>query len=97
MISKLINLWNLYQVDEIPPEILGNSINKLYTEKTTLQSTLQSFNEVDVTSFDLVKELLKDTAQIWDFADDSQKRRIIQDLIKRIVLTDDDVNIEWNF
>lgn len=32
-----------------------------------------------------------------DFADESQKRRILQSLVSRIVLTDDDVKIEWAF
>ena len=52
---------------------------------------------IPVTSFDLVEELLKNAALIWGFADESQKRCIIQDLIKRIVLTGDTVDIEWNF
>ena len=47
--------------------------------------------------FDLVEELIADAAQIWDFADESQKRRIMQSLISRIILTDDEVKIEWAF
>lgn len=97
-IDKQINkLMELYQVDGIPPELLGANINKLYTEKTALQSTLQPIDEITETSFDLVAELLSNAAQVWDFADDSQKRRILQDLVKRIVLSDNNVDIEWNW
>ena len=98
-IDRQINKFmELYKVDGIPPEILGDSINKLYNEKTALQASLKPAEEtISATSFDLVEELLKNAAQIWDFADESQKRRIIQDLIKRIVLTGDKVDIEWNF
>lgn len=97
-IDKQINkLMELYQKDDIPPELLGESINKLYAEKTALQSTLTPEEEPEEVSFDLVQALIADAAQIWDFADDSQRRRIIQSLVKRIVLTDDDISIEWSF
>ena len=47
--------------------------------------------------FDLVKELIADAAQIWDYADESQKRRILQSLVSKIVITEDDIKIEWMF
>lgn len=64
-IDKQINKFmELYQVDGIPPEILGENINRLYTEKVSLQSTLQPVDEFVDTSFDLVEELLKNAAQV---------------------------------
>jgi len=94
---QISKLMGLYQQDEIPTDVLGEQINKLYTEKTALQSTLQPVNPPEAQSFDLVEELLSDAAQIWDFADEAQKRRILQSLISRIVLTDEDIKIEWAF
>ncbi|MBR1728184.1 MAG: hypothetical protein IJ728_01470 [Selenomonadaceae bacterium] len=97
-IDKQINkLIELYQQDGIPPELLGDKINKLYNEKATLQSSLEPVQEITETSFDLVEALLADAAQVWDFADEAQKRRILQSLIKKITLTDDNVDIEWSF
>ena len=97
-IDKEINKFmELYRIDGIPPELLGDNINKLYNEKTALQATLKPVKEIITTPFDLVEELLHNAAQVWDFADESQKRRILQDLIKRVVLTDDNIDIEWNF
>ena len=97
-IDKQINkLIELYQQDCIPPELLGDKINKLYNEKATLQSSLEPVQEITETSFDLVEALLADAAQVWDFADEAQKRRILQSLIKKITLTDDNVDIEWSF
>ena len=87
----------LYQKDDIPAEILGDSINKLYAEKTALQNSITPEQDPDVLPFDLAQELIADAAEIWDFADDDQKRRIMQSLISRIVLTDDDFDIEWAF
>ena len=44
--------------------------------------------EDEAMPFDLVEALISDAAQVWDFADESQKRRILQSLVSRIVLTD---------
>lgn len=95
--KQISKLMELYQQDDIPPELLGEKINKLYGERTALQASLTPVVEQATMPFDLVEELLSDAAQIWDFADESQKRRIMQSLISRIVLTDDDVKIEWAF
>ena len=84
-------------MDGIPPEVLSDNIRKLYNEKTALNAMLEPVEKIVTTPFNLVEELLRNAAQVWDFADTNQKRRILQDLIKRIVLTDDKIDIEWNF
>ena len=54
-------------------------------------------DDSNIMPFDLVEELLADAAQIWDFADESQKRRILQSLINKIVIDGENVTIEWVF
>lgn len=95
--KQISKLMELYQQDDIPPELLGDKINKLYNERTALQSSLEPVVEPTAMPFDLVEELLSDAAQVWDFADEAQKKRIMQSLISRIVITEDDVKIEWAF
>ena len=87
----------LYQQDDIPPELLGEKINRLYSEKTALENSIAPVEETNAMPLDLVAELITNAAEIWDFADENQKRRILQSLISRIVLTDDQVDIEWAF
>lgn len=94
---QISKLMELYQHDDIPPDVLGDSINKLYAEKTALQAYTPQAQEPDTIPLDLAQELAADAAEVWDFADEAQKRRIMQSLISRIVLTDDNVNIEWAF
>ena len=94
---QISKLMELYQHDDIPPDVLGDSINKLYAEKTALQAYTPQAQEPDTIPLDLAQELAADAADVWDFADEAQKRRIMQSLISRIVLTDDNVNIEWAF
>ncbi len=96
--KQISKFMELYQHDDIPPDILGENINKLYAEKTALEAMLEPEEPVsEAMPFDLAEELLRDAAQVWDFADMAQKRRILQSLINRIVLTDDKVDIEWAF
>ena len=90
-------LMELYQRDDIPPDMLGENINKLYNEKTALQASLEPVPVDNSVPFDLVQELLANAAQVWDFADEAQKRRILQSLIHRITLRDDNIKIEWVF
>lgn len=87
----------LYQQDGIPPEVLGDKINKLYTERTALQKSLEPVVEANKMPFDLVEKLISDAVQIWEFADETQKRQIMQSLVSKIVLNNDDVKIEWSF
>lgn len=95
--KQIGKLMELYQQDDIPAELLGERINRLYNERTALQSTIAPEPEPDTAPFDLVQELIADAAQVWDFADEAQKRRIVQSLVSRIILTEDDVEIEWAF
>ena len=90
-------LMELYQQDDIPPELLGEKINRLYGEKTALENSIAPVEETNAMPLDLVAELITNAAEIWDFADENQKRRILQSPISRIVLTDDQVDIEWAF
>lgn len=71
--KQISKLMELYQMDDIPAELLGEKINKLYGERTALQETLIPEAEPSAMPFDLVKELIADAAQIWDYADESQK------------------------
>ena len=94
---QISKLMELYQRDDIPTDVLGESINKLHNEKLALQAALEPEPVDNTPSFDLVQELIADAAQVWDFADYTQKRRILQSLIHRIILTGNDVEIEWVF
>lgn len=95
--KQISKLMELYQRDDIPPELLGEKINRLYGEKTALEKSLAPAETSNAMPLDLVAELIADAAEIWDFANEAQKRRIMRSLISRIVLTDNNVEIEWAF
>lgn len=95
--KQISKLMELYQMDGIPPEILGDKINKLYNERTTLQESIAANASTATVPFDLAEAIISDAANVWDFADEDQKRRILQSLINRIVINGSDVDIEWSF
>lgn len=95
--KQISKLMELYQMDGIPPEILGDKINKLYNERTTLQESIAADASTATVPFDLAEAIISDAANVWDFADEDQKRRILQSLINRIVINGSDVDIEWSF
>ena len=95
--KQIAKFMELYKIDGIPADILGANINKLYNEKKSLEQMIVVETKPEELPFDLLEKMLTDAAQIWDFADLEQKRRIIKTAIKRITLTDDNVDIEWNF
>lgn len=96
--KQIGKLMQLYQLDDMPADVLGNNISKLYNEKTSLQQSIikEETNEKELT-FDLAMELLKDASNIWEFADRGQKRRILQSIIDRIVIDEENIKIEWAF
>lgn len=96
--KQIDKLMDLYQSEDIPPAVLSNSISKLYKEKESLETALaQETAPKQTKSFDLVEELLKNAAQIWDFADCKQKRNILRSIVNKITLTNEKVDIEWAF
>lgn len=97
--QQVDRLMKLYQLDDMPADILSANINRLYKEKELLQETLEpeEKHEESKLPFDLAEELLADAAQVWDFADEAQQRRIMQSVIKKITLNDDRVDIDWAF
>jgi site-specific DNA recombinase len=95
--KQIGKLMALYQQDDIPAELLGENINKLYGEKTALQASLAPVDVPLTQPLDIVQEIIADASQIWELADETLKRRIMQSLVSRIVLTDTDIKIEWAF
>jgi site-specific DNA recombinase len=83
--------------DLIPAELLSEHMGKLNNEKSALQASLAVKVEVAATPFDLTEKLAANAVQVWEFANESEKRKILESLISRITLTDKDIKIEWAF
>jgi site-specific DNA recombinase len=99
-INKQIGkLMDLYQLDSIPVETVSERIEALHKEKTSLRDHLSEIPGTAASDFDLegVKVILHDISLVWDNADIDQKRLLMRPLINRVILIEEDVDVEWSF
>lgn len=94
---EINKFMELYQYDEIPANIIAEKISAVQKEKTALKAQLEEQPIESTTPSSDLTELLSNTAALWDIADVHQKRMLISSLIRRIVVNDDEVKIEWTF
>lgn len=98
-IDKQINkLMDLYQYDNIPADELGRRIEKLYTEKKTIESELE-IKPVDDPETDVsnVLDIISNVNILWNYATITEKRNLMLGLINRIVISNEGIEIEWSF
>ena len=98
-LERQINRFmDLYQANNIPVEIISKRINQAYEEKKLLEEKLANLpQDEESLSGDDIKELLKNTALVWDLADIPQKRKILATLIDKIIVYPDKIDIKWTF
>jgi site-specific DNA recombinase len=98
--KQITRFMDLYQNDTIPADVLSARIEKLYREKLAVDAQLAALvpprPKVDYDA-ESITEIIAEVALYWDDAEPEQRRRIIQTLVRRIVLDGDAVNIEWSF
>lgn len=87
----------LYQYDDMPANVIAEKISALQKEKTALRAQLEEKSIEPETLSSELTELLSNVAILWDVADVHQKRMLIASLIRRIVVNDDAIKIEWTF
>ena len=97
--KQISKLMELYKIDKIPAAMLGAEIDKLHTEKISLQENLKTLPEPVESdlNIDEIRELLKNAADVWDMADLEQKRFLLSALIRKITVYNDRIDIDWAF
>lgn len=91
--KQLGNLIDLYQIGNIPMDILNSKIQALDNEKKSLQSKLQPKNEAsnNLTSF---LETLKIFEDSFEFADMDTRRLLVASIVERITIDGQNVSIK---
>jgi site-specific DNA recombinase len=99
--KEIKKFMDLYALGTIPTEVLSQRIDELYTEKTNLLKTIDESNtatkkskSINVSEF---KELIQNMGSLWNLSNLEQKRLILSSLIRKIIINDDDIRIEWMF
>ena len=102
-IDQQINrLMDLYQDGKIPIQKISERIDKLYQEKKKVEATiikldtLISENDSCDISLEDILSILGNFDLIWNAATFEERRIILRDFIKKIIVTDK-VDIVWNY
>lgn len=93
--KQIDKCMDLYAQDSIPSQVISKKISALLAEKSALQKMSPSKGGLTAPPLDIVQQLIENAEQIWDFSDDHQKKRILQSLIDKIVLSGENIEIFW--
>ena len=101
--TKIDKLMDLYTLGTIPIADIGDRINKLYQEKEKLEEQIElvkeNCKEPDVLSLTDTRKILDSFGDSIDELPLSEKRELVQSLIKRIEVEHDrfSLKIYWKF
>ena len=101
--TKIDKLMDLYTLGTIPIADIGDRVQKLYEEKEKLEEQIElikeNCKEPDVLSFAETREILDAFEDNLDELPLSQKRELVQSLIRRIEIEHErfSFNIYWKF
>ncbi|TCO72188.1 recombinase family protein [Marinisporobacter balticus] len=100
--KQIDRLMDLYQNGKIPAQKISDRIDSLYQDRKKLEKTISALEkemseeEQLHVSLDEVLSMLGNFEPIWNEATFEEKRIILKDFIKKIVVTDR-VEIVWNY
>ncbi|WP_446936659.1 recombinase family protein [Lysinibacillus fusiformis] len=95
-ISKLVDLYSL---DDTPIEIVGKKIKILKEERAKIEQHITEIkNEQIPKNYDEIKKTVSQLATFdWDNEETDQKRLIVAKLINKIIVSNDNIIIDWTF
>jgi len=96
--KQISKLMLLYASEAIPFDELTGTIDKLHKEKSTLSASINNNTknnpQINVDEFKIIIENMKD---LWEIAEFDQKRLLLASLIRKIIIDDDIITINWMF
>lgn len=97
--DKLSKLMDLYVIGKMPMNILQDKIQELDEQKTKLETEIDSIlaeNDNKLTK-DQIKHIVEDFPEVLKRGNFEEIRAVIDDLIERIDIDNEDITIHWNF
>ena len=97
-ISKLVDLYSL---DNIPLDIMSKKMKKLKEDRDKLKrhlAEIKSESKLNTKNLDEIKKTVSQLATFnWDNEETDKKRLIVAKLINKIIVSNDNITIEWAF
>ena len=93
--KQMENLIDLYQLGNIPMELLSDRIKNIDTEKSAIQRTIDSAQKTVANPTETFKDSLAAFSESFDTSPLETKRLLVSSLIKAIRIDGRNVSIEW--
>lgn len=97
--KQISKLMDLYSLDNISFEDVSNKLKPLSEEKNSLEVELEKLKSENKPDLELEEtyKILKSVPDILNSNSLQEKRNMLESLIHKIVIIDDDINIQWKF
>lgn len=97
--KQLSKMIDLYSLGNSPIEIITEKIEKLKSDRDKLKKHIYDLeNELEVENIEEIKETVSQLADFdWSNGETDKKRLIVAKLINKIIVSNDNITIEWAF
>lgn len=95
--SRLSKLIDLFSIGKMDINLIETKTTEIQNEKTALTAELKRLQYTKDQSVSEINQLANDFVNIFDSGDDDEKRSILNQLIDKIVIDNEDLKIYWKF
>lgn len=99
--SQISKTLDLLEYDNLPTYKVAERLESLSKEKSALELSLKDLKNSEENNMNIspseAKKVIKNASNIFKTGTLEQKRELVQTLIKRIEIMENDISIEWNF
>lgn len=97
--KQITNLLKLYSLDNMPIEMINQEVTQLQSNRNDLITHIKELENSKRDNTNEIKETISQLAHFdWDNQETADmKRLIVAKLINKIIVSNDNINIEWAF
>lgn len=96
--KQIKSLIDLYQLDGIPLDEIGERISKLRAEKVRLTETLENNDEHPKRlPISEAKRILKSALRTIEAGSEEEKKNLVTKLVRKIIVNHEEIDVIWSF
>lgn len=96
--KQIKSLIDLYQLDGIPLDEIGERISKLRAEKVRLTETLENNDEHPKRlPISEAKKILKSALRTIEAGSEEEKKNLVTKLVRKIIVNHEEIDVIWSF
>ena len=97
--KKVSKLMTLYSMDGIPMDLMAEEIKRLNADRSKIEEHIREEEEkLLLIDTDEIKEVVSQLSTFdWDEGETEEKRLIVAKLINKVIVSDDNITVDWAF